>query len=56
MRPSDTPFYVGNARALREGFGWAPRYCFSATLIDVLAYWRERVSAATAGGGQPQQD
>jgi GDP-4-dehydro-6-deoxy-D-mannose reductase len=49
MRPSDTPFYVGNARALRERFGWAPRYCFPATLIDVLAYWRGRVSAATAG-------
>jgi GDP-4-dehydro-6-deoxy-D-mannose reductase len=56
MRPSDTPFYVGNARALRERLGWTPRYVFSETLADVLTFWRGRIGAATAGGGQPQEN
>lgn len=51
MRPSDTPVYVGCAEAARRQLGWAPRCSFSATLSEVLAYWRRRVR--TAGGGCP---
>lgn len=40
MRPSDTPVYVGSAEAARRLLGWAPRHSFSATLSEVLAYWR----------------
>jgi GDP-4-dehydro-6-deoxy-D-mannose reductase len=49
MRPSDTPVYVGSADAARRWLGWAPRYSFSATLAEVLAYWRRRVHAAVRG-------
>jgi GDP-4-dehydro-6-deoxy-D-mannose reductase len=51
MRPSDTPVFVGSAEAARQRLGWVPRHFFSATLSEVLAYWRRRVQAA--GGGCP---
>jgi GDP-4-dehydro-6-deoxy-D-mannose reductase len=51
MRPSDTPVYVGSAEAARRLLGWAPQHSFSATLSEVLVYWRWRVQAA--GGWCP---
>lgn len=45
MRPSDTPVYVGSAEAARRLLGWAPRHSFSATLSEVLAYWRHTAGA-----------
>jgi GDP-4-dehydro-6-deoxy-D-mannose reductase len=52
MRPSDTPVFVGSAEAARRRLGWAPRHSFSATLSEVLTYWRRRDHAA--GGGCPR--
>jgi GDP-4-dehydro-6-deoxy-D-mannose reductase len=43
MRLGDTPVYVGSAEAARRLLGWAPRHSFSATLSEVLAYWRHTV-------------
>jgi GDP-4-dehydro-6-deoxy-D-mannose reductase len=49
MRPSDTPVYVGSAEAARRLLGWAPRHSFSATLSEVLAYWRHITRASESG-------
>jgi len=53
MRPSDTPLYVGNAQAARRLLGWAPRRSFSATLADVLAYWRHTVGVLSRPARDP---
>lgn len=52
MRASDTPVYVGSAEAARRILGWAPRHSFSATLSEVLAYWRHTTGALTVGGAR----
>jgi nucleoside-diphosphate-sugar epimerase len=44
MRPSDIPTASGDATAARDTLGWAPVVAWEATLRDVLADWRERVS------------
>ena len=37
LRPSDTPRLVGDASALREATGWAPKIPLEQTLTDLLA-------------------
>ena len=53
MRPSDTPVYVGSAEAARRLLGWAPRHSFSATLSEVLAYWRRTIGASVSATHLP---
>lgn len=45
LRANDTPFAIGDASRIRELIGWKNRTPWSATLADVLAFWRgtERV-------------
>lgn len=44
MRPSDIPLVVADCTRLREGTGWEPQIPFEQSLLDVLDYWRKRVS------------
>jgi GDP-4-dehydro-6-deoxy-D-mannose reductase len=48
MRPSDTPRTAGDARRARALLGWAPRTPWDATLDDLLAWQRTRVSRGEA--------
>jgi GDP-4-dehydro-6-deoxy-D-mannose reductase len=41
MRPSDIPRAVCDASAFRAATGWQPTRAWSATLVDVLDYWRD---------------
>jgi len=44
MRPSDVPLLLGSAEKFKKLTGWEPAYTFSQTLLDLLNYWREKVS------------
>lgn len=44
LRPSDVPRLEGDATRLREATGWEPKIPFDRTLVDLLDYWRERLS------------
>ena len=45
LRPHDTPVIVGDASRLRAATGWSPLIPFERTVDDLLAYWRNRVTA-----------
>ena len=49
MRPSEVPVVVGDPGRAAALLGWSPRIPFETTLADVLADWRQRVSAETVG-------
>jgi len=44
MRPSDVPRIVCDYSRLCEATGWTPVLSFSQSLLDVLDYWRGRVT------------
>lgn len=44
MRRSDLPSFVGNAGLARSLLGWRPQYAIETTLVEVLNYFRQRVS------------
>lgn len=44
MRPSDIPAVVADYTRLRECTGWEPAIPFEQSLLDVLDYWRQKVS------------
>lgn len=46
LRPSDTPFAVGNAQRLKQAVGWAPTVSLENTLSRLLDDWREQDWAA----------
>ncbi len=43
MRPSDIALAAGDSCHLYNATGWRPQYELSATLGELLAYWREQV-------------
>ncbi|MQT13971.1 GDP-mannose 4,6-dehydratase [Segnochrobactrum spirostomi] len=43
VRPNELATYVGDATAIRDSLGWAPRIDFADTLRDMLAAARDRV-------------
>jgi GDP-4-dehydro-6-deoxy-D-mannose reductase len=43
MRPSDVPIQIGDHSKLYHATQWSPEIPMEQTLVDVLAYWRERV-------------
>jgi GDP-4-dehydro-6-deoxy-D-mannose reductase len=45
-RPNDSPIVQGNPARIREELGWTPRIAVEQTIEDLLAFWRERTSAA----------
>lgn len=44
MRPSDIPTATGSTQAMRDTTGWQPATDLHATLQQLLAYWREKIS------------
>jgi GDP-4-dehydro-6-deoxy-D-mannose reductase len=45
LRPFDDPIYVGDNSKLKN-LGWEPEIPFEKTLIDMLGYWRQRITLA----------
>jgi GDP-4-dehydro-6-deoxy-D-mannose reductase len=45
LRAADIACSSGDATYLTQLTGWTPRYSTQATLRDMLAYWRQKVSA-----------
>lgn len=45
LRPVDFPLLYGDAGKLERLTGWKPEHRLQDTLVDVLAYWRERVAS-----------
>ena len=44
FRPLQFPRQVGNNLKLRNTIDWKPHYDFKTTIIDTLAYWREKAA------------
>lgn len=42
LRPSDTPYVVGDASKLHQATGWQPMISLEQTLHDVLDTWRDK--------------
>ena len=45
-RPNDAPLVVGNGLRLQEETGWTPAIPLERTLIDLLAFWRDKVQSS----------
>jgi GDP-4-dehydro-6-deoxy-D-mannose reductase len=45
LRPSDVEILIGDSSKFRADTGWEPRIPFEQTLGDLLAYWRQTLSA-----------
>ena len=45
LRPTEIPRIVGDASAVRRHFGWIPKYSVDELVVELLTYWRGRVSA-----------
>ena len=45
MRPSDIPTVQGDISKFQRATGWQPQISFDQSLLDLLNYWRERVTA-----------
>jgi len=46
LRPSDVPVLLGDPTKIQRKVGWEPKIPFEQTLVDLLAYWRQRLGAA----------
>ncbi|MBF0160474.1 MAG: GDP-mannose 4,6-dehydratase [Magnetococcales bacterium] len=44
VRPTNTPLLIADTSQFTQMTGWKPRIPFSQILVDILAYWRGRVS------------
>lgn len=44
LRPIDADLQIPNSNKFRIHTGWKPEYSFDRTMIDLLNYWRDRVS------------
>jgi GDP-4-dehydro-6-deoxy-D-mannose reductase len=47
LRPSDVMVLEGDPAKIRKAVGWEVEIPFERTLIDLLAYWRQRISLST---------
>jgi GDP-4-dehydro-6-deoxy-D-mannose reductase len=52
LRPADVPALVGDPSRLKAATGWEPRIALDQTLLDLLQYWRERVSGSITKASQ----
>jgi GDP-4-dehydro-6-deoxy-D-mannose reductase len=55
MRPSDMPYCVCDNTKFRQATGWAPAISLEQSLRDVLAYWREELSAKRVVAHAPER-
>jgi GDP-mannose 4,6-dehydratase len=46
LRPIDADLQVPNTKKFCDHTGWSPRYRFDDTMLDLLNYWRDRVSSS----------
>lgn len=44
MRPSDVELLIGSAEKFKKATGWKPAIPFDQTLMDLLEYWRQRIT------------
>jgi GDP-4-dehydro-6-deoxy-D-mannose reductase len=44
MRPSDVELLIGSAEKFKKATGWKPVIPFEQTLMDLLEYWRQRIT------------
>jgi GDP-4-dehydro-6-deoxy-D-mannose reductase len=45
LRPTEIPRMVGDASAVRRHFGWIPKHSVDELVVELLTYWRGRISA-----------
>jgi GDP-4-dehydro-6-deoxy-D-mannose reductase len=45
FRPAEIPRAVGDATALRRGFGWTPKRSVDALVGGLMSYWRSKIAA-----------
>jgi GDP-4-dehydro-6-deoxy-D-mannose reductase len=45
LRPAEIPRIVGDASAVRRHFGWIPKYSVDELVVELLTYWRGKISA-----------
>ena len=45
LRPIDADLQVPNTNKFTNHTGWYPQISFEQTMLDLLAYWRDRISA-----------
>ena len=45
VRPAEIPRMVGDASAVRRHFGWIPKHSVDELVVELLTYWRGRISA-----------
>jgi GDP-4-dehydro-6-deoxy-D-mannose reductase len=45
LRSAEIPRIVGDASAVRRHFGWIPKRSLDALVVELLTYWRTRISA-----------
>ncbi len=44
MRPSDVELLIGSTEKFKKATGWKPVIPFEQTLMDLLEYWRQRIT------------
>jgi GDP-4-dehydro-6-deoxy-D-mannose reductase len=49
LRSTEIPRIVGDAAALRRHFGWIPKHSLDELVVELLTYWREKISAERVG-------
>jgi GDP-4-dehydro-6-deoxy-D-mannose reductase len=45
LRPAEIPRAVGDAAMLRRHFGWIPKHSVDELVVELLTYWRGKISA-----------
>jgi GDP-4-dehydro-6-deoxy-D-mannose reductase len=45
LRSTEIPRIVGDAAALRRHFGWIPKHSLDELVMELLTYWRAKISA-----------
>lgn len=46
LRPIDADLQVPNTKKFSDHTGWKPIYTFEQTMLDLLMYWRQRISSS----------
>jgi GDP-mannose 4,6-dehydratase len=48
LRPADVTLQIPSVEKFKAATGWAPRYSFEQSVADMLGYWRQRATEASA--------
>ena len=44
LRPTDEPVIFGDSTKIKNCTGWSQQYTIEKTIIDMLEYWRKKIS------------